>query len=152
MKTYSAPRRFDLATVFVVTTAYALLLGGLKAAGAWTAISVVIAGAVTCIGISQALLFSGRRPRLASILTGTVIAACLIYVGWLYLPRHIPPYYLLATIVVLMLFGVLSGYLAGGVVGGVFLVADVLRGGTQPTIKPDESSKAASDSPGQDEE
>ena len=38
---YSAPRRFDLATIFVVTSAYAMLFGGLCALGAWPIVSVV---------------------------------------------------------------------------------------------------------------
>ena len=67
---YSAPRRFDLATIMVVTLAYALLLAGLRLLRMPPSGVLHVAGCITCVGIGQALLFRGKRPRLSSILVG----------------------------------------------------------------------------------
>ena len=129
---YSAPRRFDLATVFVVTTAYALLLGGMSALDAHPAFSAIVAGYVTLVGIGQALLFGGKRPRLASMVMGVGInmLGMLVSVGFFSISRLAVSqiaFFAAIQLVVALVQGTLLGYFAGVLVGGVFLVADVLR-------------------------
>lgn len=67
---YSAPRRFDLFTVMIVTAAYALLLGGMSALRFPPVVSGYVAGFITLVGIGQAVLFGGRWPRFASVVSG----------------------------------------------------------------------------------
>lgn len=127
-KVYSAPRRFDLATIFVVTSAYGLLFGALNALGAWPIVSAVIAGFITIVGIGQALLFGGKKPRAASVLVGVVLHVVIWTSIMAVSPRFYPPEAWLAMVAAVVVSGVMLGYCAGGLVGGVFLLADVLRG------------------------
>jgi hypothetical protein len=124
---YSAPRRFDLATIFVVTAAYSLLLGSLSALRVWPVITLGIAGFISFVGIGQALLFRGRKPRLASILVGAALIGLTTLAIWLYNILFISLADTLYATAVYTIFGALFGYLAGGLIGGVFLLADVLR-------------------------
>lgn len=125
---YSAPRRFDLATIFVVTSAYAILFGGFSALGAWPIVSVAIGGFVTLVGIGQAVLFRGEKPRSASSLVG-VILLVITFIGiWIAIPRLYPTWVLLTMTGIAVGGGFILGYCAGALVGGVFLAADLLRG------------------------
>ena len=67
---YSVPRRYDLATLFTVTLAYALLFGAMQRSGMPPNVAFDVAGFITLVGIGQALLFKGNAPRLASVVTG----------------------------------------------------------------------------------
>ena len=122
---YSVPRRFDLATIFVVTAAYSIFLGSLTALHAPTGFVILLAAFITVVGIGQALLFRGLKPRRASILGGLVIfgllALAITYFG------NLPRRFFVFLIVGYTLYGAMSGYVAGVIVGGVFLLADVLR-------------------------
>lgn len=121
-KIYSAPRRFDIATTFAVSTAFAMLftiLGycefSVEAKLAWC---VYFFG----VGFAQAAMFGGRAPRTASVIAGSVLLTLLLF-GFVI--GH-------GSIVLCALFGALilgmpGGYLAGTIIGGVFLVADKLR-------------------------
>jgi hypothetical protein len=124
---YSVPRRFDLATIFVVTSAYAMLFGGLSALGASPIVSVVIGGFVTAVGIGQAVLFGGQRPRSASVLAGVVLHAFIWIVYWIADPRLLPTEAVLFITGYVVIGGCILGYCVGGLVGGVFLVADMFR-------------------------
>ena len=125
---YSAPRRFDLATIFVVTSAYAILFGGLSALDAFPIVSFVIGGFVTFVGIGQAVLFRGEKPRSASMLVGVVLHAIIWIGAWVAFPRMYPAALILFIAGYAVVGGVILGYCAGTLVGGVFLVADKLRG------------------------
>ncbi len=134
-KVYSAPRRFDLATIFVVTAAYSLLLGAMSPLRSPTA-SILVAGFITLVGISQAVLFKGRQPRMASVLVGVTLYSITMLGYWLLSgPRLMPNAVLLIAGTYTIVAGAILGYLAGACVGGVFLLADVLRGrfGRQPS-------------------
>jgi hypothetical protein len=124
---YSAPRRFDLATIFVVTSAYALLLGGFSAMDASPIVSFVIGGFVVAVGIGQAVLFGGEKPRAASVLVGIVMHA-IFWIGfWIYYPRVYPSEAILFVVGFIVVGGAILGYCSGALVGGVFLVADKIR-------------------------
>jgi hypothetical protein len=128
---YSAPRRFDLATIFVVTTAYALLMGGMRALGANPTFVANATGLVTLVGIGQAVLFGGRRPRAASIVVGIAACTVMLIVSLVGTLHYSSPMNELSFLPILVLIGVVEGgvfgYIAGVLVGGVFLIADVLR-------------------------
>lgn len=128
-KVYSAPRRFDLATIFVVTAAYSLGLGMLRGFGTPPIVVLYIAVFITAVGVGQPILFGGTKPRLASVLMG--IGA--FFVGTLSLPLvgrlHIGDFSEQIAFALLFSapFGGGLGYVAGALVGGVFLVADKVR-------------------------
>jgi putative addiction module component (TIGR02574 family) len=124
---YSAPRRFDLATIFVVTSAYAILFGGFSALGAWPIVSVVIGGFITIVGIGQAVLFGGKKPRSASMLVGVILHAIIWIGAWIAYPRIYSATLVLFVTGYVVIGGVILGYCAGALVGSVFLVADILR-------------------------
>lgn len=133
-RAYAAPRKFDMATLFVITIVYSCLLGAMTALG-WNQFVILgILAYFTMIGVAQAVLFRGNRPRLASLIAGGAI----------------PPLGVIATVIILnndvnqinvgsfetgvvfwcsILFGAILGYVSGAMIGGVFLVADFLRGG-----------------------
>jgi uncharacterized membrane protein len=123
-KLYSAPRRFDLATILVVTLAYAVLFGALRLLHADHIVVLMIAGLISCVGVGQALLFQGKRPRLASLLIGVVVSCCVCVIDIVVLGDW--PFIVVA-LVSSAVSGLIFGYLAGVAVGSVFLVSDLTR-------------------------
>ena len=128
---YGAQRVFDLFTLMAITLAFALLFGAMKALDASPEVFFGVTSFVTFVGIGQMLLFGGKSPRLASLVGGplalllTTVSLAIWYGRWAST----------ATICSLI-FGVPAGYLAGGMVAGVFLIADSLRARfTRPTVE-----------------
>jgi hypothetical protein len=127
-KVYSAPRRFDLATIFVVTLAYSLLLGAMSAMTFPPVASLFVAGFVSLVGIGQAVLFGGARPRTSSVLVGIVLYVCAMLGVWILGGQRMYPTELMLIMASYSLVGgAILGYLAGALVGGVFLVAEKIR-------------------------
>ncbi|MCA9169326.1 MAG: hypothetical protein KDB23_16745 [Planctomycetales bacterium] len=120
VRVYSTPRRFDLSTVLVITTAYALGFAGLRGLRVPLQLVALVGGFVTVVGLSQAVLFGGKYPRAASILTGVVLQhlVILLFGGRLNL---------IEDIVGCVIGGSICGYFAGTLVGGVFLIIDRVR-------------------------
>jgi hypothetical protein len=124
---YSAPKRFDLATIFVMTAAYSLVLGFMalfQEFGPVTKAAVVIF--ITIVGVCQAFYQNIANPRGVSIVTGAIAQTVILIIlgathNWFYTP----------VFVVVVIYGIVAGaifgYFAGTIVGGVFLVADMLR-------------------------
>jgi hypothetical protein len=123
---YAAPRRFDLATILVVTAAYSILLGSISSFGAHPIISTSVAGFITFVGLGQALLFRGRRPRLASALVGVLLFELVVGVSAVSFSFSMR-YFSWGLLITYAVFGAILGYVAGVMIGGVFLVADVVR-------------------------
>lgn len=121
---YSVPRRFDLATLLTVTLAYALLFAALRVLRFEPLVFGLVAGFFTAVAIGQALLFKGDSPRKASVLVGAVYwtgLQTLVGMAGVWSPC------LAASFI---LWGGASGYVAGTLVAGVFLVADAVRRAT----------------------
>lgn len=126
------PRRFGVGTLLVVTTAFALLFGVLRALHVPGWGFVIVAGYIIVIALGQALLFGGKKPRLASYLVGAItwfgvhlLAVCLAIVlrgSWDHLEELFPTMFLALT------FGGLLGYLTGCLIAGVFLLIDRWKG------------------------
>ena len=74
---YSVPRRFDLAMLFVVSFAFALMFGACRFFEMRAEVVLVLSGYFALIGVSQAVLFQGKRPRLASLVAGGLINVSL---------------------------------------------------------------------------
>jgi hypothetical protein len=125
---YSVPRRFDLATIFVVTLAFSLLFGAMKAISFPPIASAMVAGFISLVGAAQALLYGGIQPRKASIIAGAGIYSLAIAAAWIVSgPRMYATTGLLISASFTIAGGAMLGYLAGVIIGGVFLVADKLR-------------------------
>ncbi|NOZ41179.1 MAG: hypothetical protein GXP24_13275 [Planctomycetes bacterium] len=142
-KRYSAPRRFDLATLLVVTAAYAMLFTGLKALDFSSSIFLYVAGLITLVAIAQSLFATWEKPRLSSflfrndprqvsILVGIVFHMLLVFRTygvfiWQDIQRGVPLGKLVMSLLAILLPGALMGYFSGVLVAGVFLIADNLR-------------------------
>ena len=146
---YSAPRRFNLATVLVATTAYAILLAGLKALDFGQAVLIYAASLVTLVAIAQSLFASwdspkrfllifSNNPRQISVLVGILFAPAVnpTYSAWVFrivLQDGLAFDSLLRVGTIFILPGTLLGYLSGVLVAGVFLVADYLHRFLEPS-------------------
>jgi hypothetical protein len=124
---YSAPRRFDLASIFVVTAAYSILLGSLSLMSTPPAVMVVVAGMLGIIAATQAMYQHVANPRGVSIVTGAITFAIVCAIVS-FTTRGVLSGSLFVNAFILGLpCGAILGYLMGTVIGGVFLVADMVR-------------------------
>lgn len=124
---YSVPRRFDLATMMVVTAGYALLFTLLRLLNLDTVVFVYVAGLVTTVAVAQALSHKRYSPRAVSVLTGMCyFLAFLIPLTWLEATEYRREQ-IYSMICCSSGFGPIQGYLAGVLVAGVFMVSDYLR-------------------------
>ena len=128
MKLHSVPRRFDLVTLLVVTLAYAVLFGALRLMRLGPKDIGQVGGFVTCVGIGQALLFGGKRPRVASMLVGVVCLVGIYLASALTADASLLEFHYLALPVwmSIAICGAISGYFAGVAIGLVFLVSDTI--------------------------
>lgn len=127
-KVYGVPRRYKLSTIFVVTTVCAVVLAACRAARIPAERMVAISLFFAVVAVAQAVLFGGRRPRLASVIAGIAITSAIHFYGTLVVgwpPAHAHNLQLMSIATALFL-GVSLGYLAGGLAAGVFLVLDKL--------------------------
>jgi hypothetical protein len=128
---YSAPRRFDLATIFVVISAYSILFAALSLADRVFSfefqpeLTIIAGGLVTAVAIAQAWYSGIANPRGVSVIAGAIsyTALCFIFAPF----RFTIPGLFVVIVVNGMLLGAILGYIAGVFVGGMFLVADLLR-------------------------
>lgn len=117
------PRRFDLASVMVVTAAYAVLFAGMRLLMFPVEAFLTVAGFLTAVGIAQAMLFGGAKPREASSLAGVAF-----WVAWLpiaFFWEGVRGWFCFGMTMVV--FGTMVGHFGGVLVAGVFLVAHYLR-------------------------
>ena len=124
-KLYAAPRRFNVATIMIVTIAYALLFSALRMTQSPPSVFVAVAGFITCVGIGQALLFRGERPRMSSVLVGVVCHVGIALFGTMASIGR--PFNIVFTGIWPAVNGAIFGYLAGVAVGSVFLLSDMVR-------------------------
>ena len=124
---FSTPRKFDLSTMLVVTTAYATVFALLQAVGV-PAMAVLIVGTFfTAVALGQAILFNAKHPRWASVLVGS--AYSVIFLIALALTDQFGPTRdaIPRAIVFGTVFGAFWGYVGGVIVGFVFMVAHWVR-------------------------
>lgn len=125
---YGVPRRYDLSTMFVVCTACALLFATMNAWDCPVEVALFVGFFLLCIGAGQALLSGGKNPRRASWFVGFFFGfASVLISAWL---REGPLRGTLLSFPGALMWGLcvsFFGYLAGVFIGGVFLIADLLR-------------------------
>ena len=88
---------------------------------------VVLPGLIPFVGISQALLAAGQKPRMVSALAGMSCYAVALSSSFLRgeLQTYIGP--LIYCTIYCTIYGTIAGYICGMLIGGVFLVSDHLR-------------------------
>ena len=122
---YSVPRRFDLASMLVVTTAYALLFTGMTLLDFPFGTFVYFAFLIALVAAAQSVVDKKYNPRVVSVIVGVAY-----YLAWTFVlvattsMRRAGDGCMACSTVIL---GPLQGYLAGTLVAGTFLVADYLR-------------------------
>jgi hypothetical protein len=125
---FSVPRRFDLATVLVAMFCFAALFAGLRLMGAPPSLLAIFGGLVVAVAIGQGVAAKRNCPRKASMAAGIVywlgLAAVIILIES---PRGAWPCAIISTTISSLIWGALTGYLSGALVGGVFLVSHHLR-------------------------
>jgi len=142
---YSAPRRFDLATIFIATAAYSLLFGLMTLLDFAPLVKLYVGALITIVGVSQALLLNVLDPRRASIVMGVAVQTIYFFVLYLSDPRYFLNSLFIAVVFCGMIGGALFGYLAGVMAAGVFLVADLLRGKFDPNRTAEETEAIAAE-------
>ena len=125
-KIYSVPRKLDLASLFLFTTAYGFLFAAMKLLKQDAIAFLLVAGFFTSVGVAQAALFSGKSPRIASLLAGGSYFLLLL-VGYALSVGTAIEDLINCGSLCLFVFGGTCGYIAGIAIAGVFLVADKLR-------------------------
>ena len=126
---YHATRRFDLATIFVAMGVYSVLLAAMSMLQFQAAAQIYLGIFVLVVGIGQAVLEPYYDARRSSILVGAGFHTLCSLVLWYFFVRSD---FIITFIGIVLMNGVLCGaamgYMAGVLVGGVYLLADVLRG------------------------
>jgi hypothetical protein len=125
-KVYRVPRRFNLPSVFVMTTLLAGVCAILRAGDAHVGFYLFFAVMtfVTCV----AQIYAPRTPRLASTLGGGIGFLAFVAVAyWINPPRRGPDVtWLLIGSGFIFLIGAFGGYLFGTMAASVFLITDRL--------------------------
>ncbi len=132
-KIYSAPKRFDVSTLMVVTVAYAFLFmltstvaGVNNSASVWA--SAIIGLFLAYIAIAQIVLFKGDYPRFASVVAGAAAFSLTVFAeGAIGIDNNGIWNSIAMAFLAGVFFGAPVGYFAGATVGGVFLISDMLR-------------------------
>jgi hypothetical protein len=150
-KQTGVPRRFGVSVGLVIMTMYAALFAATRRLDPWlfTAIALFFTG----VGLAQAVLFKGRNPRLASLIAGAVLLL-LMSAAWSVVGIAI---YRLGTfgifvglacaLVASLLIGPVAGYLAGGLIAGVFFLLNKVQKPLEDEDAAQEAAKAALQEP-----
>ncbi len=85
------------------------------------------AGFLTAVGLAQAVFLGGKSPRVSSMIGGILFTEAALLLGWATGAFGTGLAGLLPIMLVAMIEGAILGYAAGTLVGGVFLVAHLLR-------------------------
>jgi len=126
--TVGVPRRFGLVRVLGLLVVFALGFGLLRWLNAPPSLFVGVTLSVVLIGLAQALLFGGRKPREASFWAGLFAAPAAVVLIGLFAsridgrPRPIDPTAVWIYAACLTVLGGPLGYAAGVLVAAVFLV------------------------------
>lgn len=116
------PRQFGIGTLLVIAAMYAVLFAVLRALRAPVPATFLFGGFFTVIGLGQMLLFGGRHPRRASIVTGAVTMPLLV-LGTMALEaiRGHAHGDMFCVFLGAAIYGAFMGYLAGMLIASVFL-------------------------------
>jgi hypothetical protein len=127
---FSVPRRFDLFTVLVATAAYAILFTALRMLDVPASGLGWAGGLFATVAVGQAISEGRASPRKASIVAAMVF--WLVFFAALVLTSNSASPGRLSALILFAFFsiatyGLVTGYLVGVLVAGVFLVSYHLR-------------------------
>ncbi len=128
--TYGAPRRYSLKTIVAVTTVFAGFFGLLVSAGASPPFIIFLASFFVIVGMAQAWLYGGRRPRASSTLAGAgfglafgILIGCLI----LFPPQDLFTFFAFTVLALsYTMLGMILGYLVGCLTASLFMLLTVV--------------------------
>ena len=124
---FSVPRRFDLATVLVAMLAFALLFSGLRVYfDATPGAMAAIGGLFVAVAFGQWATADSGSPRKASMIAAGIYWF-VFNLGLVYFSPHYGMDSTGLAMFTALLYSIPSGYVAGTLVGGVFLVSHELR-------------------------
>jgi len=131
---FGVPRRFGMTALFAIVTFYGVVFAVMKSLDFHAIGFTIFAVFLTCVGLGQALLFGGKSPRAASVCVGAVLFPMEIMALIVYDHLSSPDASfsgfdfvgIIFLIVLCILAGSLLGYLAGGLIGGVFVLLDLI--------------------------
>lgn len=114
-----------MATVLVAMLGYSLLFGGMLMLNAWPSLIALFGAFFAFVAVGQAFAIRSGRPREASIIAGTIYwfsVACVMLIQ-----APLDPCTFVSAVFIAAVAGPIAGYLAGTLVGGVFLISHYLR-------------------------
>ncbi len=130
-KAAGVPRRFSLGRLMLITAFFAVLFGLLSWLDAHPILFVAVGVFVVLVGLAQVFLFSGKKPRKASVVAGSAVGALIVVVGFLVdlFTGGVPfgdilfgMFFALPVMTgISALLGGVLGYMAGCLIAGVFL-------------------------------
>lgn len=124
---YAVRRKLDLASLLVFTAGYGLLFALMSVYRLDAQYFPMVAGFFTSIGLSQALLFGGKAPRIASCLAGTLYSVLIALIFLITFSPVLIVKDVVLIIVFVSILGMSIGYYSGACIAGVLLVIDKLR-------------------------
>jgi hypothetical protein len=124
-KAVGVPRQFSVGTMMVFMTFFAVIFSIMTMLGAespiFTGVTVFFVG----VGAGQMFLFRGRDPRKSSLLSGVVmgiVSSILVAImSWIMHSEGKDDYQATVYCILFVIFGGPLGYLAGGLIAGIFL-------------------------------
>lgn len=122
---YKVPKRFGMSAILGITTALALLFGGLRLMDAPPVVYLFFGVQAILICIVQ--MFHGGTPRIASAIAGAIILPLFVMSASMFV-RGDPPLVLVVCVTAFCVpFGAFLGYLTGTCAAGIFLVMEALE-------------------------
>jgi hypothetical protein len=122
---FAVPKQFGILAILGITTALALLFGGLKWGEAHPVFYLFFGTQALAICLVQ--MFVGQAPRASSTAAGAIIMPLFAAISASFF-RHGPPLGGLLCVMVLFIpVGALIGYITGTCAAGVFLIMDYLE-------------------------
>ena len=131
------PWRFGAGTLLVLVTVFAVLFATMRTLGVAPAAFAAVAVLFLGVTLAQVLLFQGKKPRAASLLAGAVIfpLEMLALAAWFSQEGISIRFEGLGALYCGVAGGAFLGYVAGGVMAGVFFVAERIRRRSSPPVK-----------------
>lgn len=122
LRQYAVPKQFGLLAILGITTAIAVLFGGLRWYGAPPEVFMFLGGQTVVVCLAQ--MFFGDVPRAISSITGMILAP-LFMVAAVVVNRSMPIGAFACLLVITIPAGAILGYMTGTCAAGVFLLIDV---------------------------